>query len=175
MRLPILCLLAFSVAACSQDNADRSNESISNEAVAVVPATTNEVEANQVAPVATTGGAAVDLNVYVDKYPFDKVGGVSFDDQPAVRAAVAKAVPDATIRDWIFNRSGPASPIAKRGDKIASWACQQHNCGSHQWAVLITPDASNAEVCYLADGASSPVWYADGKKTARTDSCQVEG
>lgn len=115
--------------------------------------------------------ASAPLARYVGKYPFDKVDGASFLDLPIVRTAVAGAVPDAGIRDWIFEKAGPQAPIAMVDGKVAAWGCEAHNCGAHQWTVLIAADGADAEVCYLPDGAETPDWYAHGTKEARTDIC----
>ncbi|MBX3593000.1 hypothetical protein [Sphingomonas sp.] len=111
------------------------------------------------------------LAVYVGKYPFDKVAGTSFLDDPLVRKSVRAAVGDPTILAWIFDKAGPQTPIAMIDGRLAAWGCEAHNCGPHQWTVLIAPDGSDAELCYLPDDAVRPVWYADGGATKRDASC----
>lgn len=122
-----------------------------------------------------TQAAEGPLSVYVDKYAFDKVEAVSFLAHPLVRAGVEGAVPEAKIREWILENTGPQTPIALRDGRLISWGCQQHNCGMHQWTVVIAPDGGNTEVCYLPDGAETPVWYAGGKKIGRTGLCPSGG
>lgn len=126
----------------------------------------NETDANAVvaparpqAPPAET----VHLSPYVGRYPFDEVSGVTFLAQPAVRAAVEAAVPDATIRGWILERAGPQAPIALKEGRLLSWGCEAHNCGPHQWTVLIDPAGAAAEICYHEDAMNGRSrWYRAG-------------
>lgn len=120
---------------------------------------------NESAPVAGP------LAGYVGKYPFDKVDGKTFLEQSLVRSAVEGAVGDAAIREWIFRKAGPQAPIAVVEGRLAAWGCETHNCGPHQWTVLMAPDGHDAQVCYRPDGADKPDWYAGGAKIARTDPC----
>lgn len=121
----------------------------------------NEAEASLTGPLAG----------YVGKYPFDKVEGKTFFEQASVRSAVEGAVRDSTIRDWILKKAGPQAPIAAVEGRLAAWGCEAHNCGPHQWTVLVAPDGHDAQICYLPDGADKPAWYAGGEKIARTDPC----
>lgn len=143
--------------------------SMDNAAVANTSMTGVDPQGNAAAPASAATEAP--LSGYVGHYPFDKVGGTSFLDLPLVRKAVAGAVPDAKVRDWIFDKAGPQTPIAMIGGKLAAWGCEAHNCGAHQWTVLIAPDGGNAEVCYLPDGADKPDWYAHGARESRSDAC----
>ncbi|SEL12598.1 hypothetical protein SAMN05216382_1545 [Sphingomonas palmae] len=120
-------------------------------------------------PSATT--AAPDLSRYVGKYPFDLVAGTRFVDEPAVRAAVARVVPDAGVRDTVLSRDGTANPVAEWDGRILSWACEAHNCGPHNWAIAITPDGRDAAVCYY--DADEPVsrWYPAGFRNPAPDGC----
>lgn len=175
----VLALIAvIGLAGCgSKPAATTQNRSDFNaSAVVAEPAT------NMVAPIpsptptsTSTPAASTSLSGYVGKYPFDKVNGTSFLDLPAVRTAVAGAVSDAKIRAWIFDKAGPQTPIAMVDGKLAAWGCEAHNCGPHQWTVLIAPDGGDAEVCYLPDGAAKADWYAHGAKEARTDACPSGG
>jgi hypothetical protein len=101
---------------------------------------------------------------YVGKYPPDPVNGIVFFDQPRVRAAVAAAVPDADIRAWIFERAGPQTPIERHQGRLLSWGCEAHNCGPHQWAILIDEAGTAAEVCYYEESMGEQArWYAAGR------------
>lgn len=125
----------------------------------------------------STGTATVNsvsLATYVGKYPFDAVEGVTFLTHPSVQAGVEGAVPDPAVRKWILERAGPQTPIVRIGDKLASWGCEQHNCGRHNWTILLREDGSDAEICYLPDGAKAANWYARGAKTNRQDACPSE-
>lgn len=164
MRIAIPIFAAVTLAGCSAETpAVPGNDSVAN--VATSAHAGNDTASNSIE------AADGPLSAYVGKYAFDKVANVSFLQHPLVRAGVDSAVPDAKIREWIFEKAGPQTPIALRDGRLISWGCQAHNCGSHQWTVVIAPDGGDPEVCYLPDGAETPVWYAGGKKTGRTDLC----
>lgn len=117
------------------------------------------------------------LTAYIDKFPFDAVDGVTFDDHPLVKAGVAKTVTNARIRNAIMTTRGPSAPITMVDGKVASWSCQQHNCGEHQWAILIDPATGATDVCYQNDPAmlSETRWFlANGKEEKRKGDCAVE-
>ena len=125
------------------------------------------------APEAATGASG--LAAYVDKYPFDKVGGVAWNDHPAVKAGIAATVKDAQARKAIETLEGPAAPIEMRGGKVMSWACEAHNCGPHQWSVHIDPKTGATDVCYFDEEASPAQsrWFlAGGKEERRPGNCQ---
>eukprot|EP01136_Pigoraptor_vietnamica_P012848 Opistho-1_new@53208 len=164
MRIAIPVLAAVTLAGCfAEAPSAPGNDGIAN--VATPLPVGNDSAGNSIEAVAGP------LSAYVGKYAFDKVADVSFLQHPLVRAGVDGAVPDAKIREWVLENAGPQTPIALRDGRLISWGCQQHNCGMHQWTVVIAQDGSNAEVCYLPDGAETPVWYAGGKKTGRADLC----
>ena len=117
------------------------------------------------------------LSAYVGRHPSEKVAGVAFLAQPTVRAAVAAAVPDAKVRGFVFGYDGPDAPIVRKDGRILAWGCEAHNCGFHNWSVAITPDGSDAEVCFYrndatADGPST--WYVAGKTEQRPGNCPSE-
>lgn len=127
------------------------------------------------APASNAGVAAPasDFSRYVGKYPFDKVGGHSWNDDPAVIAAITAAIPDAKVRDWVLEGEGPASPIAQFDGRILAWACEAHNCGPHNWTTILDPRTGTAEVCYYEEDADPAKrrWFSQGKEQARTDPC----
>jgi hypothetical protein len=138
------------------------------------PAAEAETASQASPPLAST--AETGLTAYVGKYPFDKVDGVAWTDHPVVRAGIAATVGDAAVRKAIQSTPGPAAPIEMHGDKIAAWACEQHNCGPHQWAVFIDPRTGATDVCYHDDSASPDEsrWFlAGGKEEKRAGSCQI--
>ena len=138
---------------------------------AAAPATEKTVEAPT--PLPPTAGSK--LASYVGKYPFDKVDGVAWNDHLLVKAGIAASVKDAKALKAITTLEGPAGPIEMRGDKVMSWACEAHNCGPHQWAVLIDPRTGAADVCYYdeeADAANSRWFLASGKEEKRPGNCQ---
>lgn len=168
MRIPIFILAAVVLASCAAETPSPPG---------------NDVAANFAAPSlagndsAGSGIGAVDgpLSVYVGKYPFDKVAGVSFLAHPLVRAAVEGAVPDAKIRRWILDKAGPRSPITLYDGRLVSGGCQENFCGPHEWTVLLAPDGTRAEICYKPPGQNTRIWYAGGKDVRRTDLCPSHG
>ena len=118
------------------------------------------------------------LGVYVGHYPFDEVNGVTFLAQPQVRAAVAAAVPDdAEIRNLVFEGAGPTAPIARRDGRLLSWGCEAHNCGPHNWAILIDEAGAAAEICYHDDSVDGEGarWCAAGRPVeTRSADCPSE-
>lgn len=112
------------------------------------------------------------LSRYLGKYPFDKVDGSAFLGDPMVVAAVRASGAETRIQELILGGAGPQTPIRKVAGKIVSWGCEAHNCGPHNWTLAVLDDGSGGEVCYLnMDEGETPVWYADGKKSPRTDPC----
>ena len=120
------------------------------------------------APAPSTSPAAkASLGGYADKYPFDKIDGVSFLDQPAVRAAVTQLIADPAISRQMLGGDGPGTPIASRAGKLIAWGCRTHDCGDHNWSILIAADGSGAQACYhdasTMQGRSR--WYLAADKT----------
>jgi hypothetical protein len=115
---------------------------------------------------------------YVGHYPFDKVGAFGWHDDPAVVKAVETAVTDKAVRKWVLEDAGPATPIAMVDGRVASWACEAHNCGPHQWVTLVDPKNGVAEICYFDESvaADRTRWFSGGKEEARPGKCpEVEG
>ena len=155
MRLTVP-LLAIALSACQQQPS--------------APKPTATVTATPTASPSPTPSPG--LSRFLDKYPFDKVAGVSFLDDPKVVAAVRASGAETRIQELILGGAGPQTPIRKVAGKIVSWGCEAHNCGPHNWTLAVLDDGSGGEVCYLnMDEGETPVWYADGKKSPRTDPC----
>lgn len=112
--------------------------------------------------VATTPTAPA-IAAYVGKYPFDKVRGMAFTQHPVVVRAVKAALLGAIFQSRVLDPDSTSGPIVRQGDFIVSWACEPHNCGFHQWAIVLTGSARKAAVCYynedLSEGAR---WFIDG-------------
>lgn len=114
--------------------------------------------------------AAADLTPYIGKYPFDAVGGHRFLDNPAVKAAIAAAVPDAKQRAAVqFDDDGLGLPIVRvDGGRILAWGGAKRAEDRYNWAVVIAPDGSKPEVC-IYDGLGydedfqSSQWFEPGK------------
>jgi len=126
----------------------------------------------QAAPTPTATPPA--LGGYAGHYPFDKVGGVAFLDDPAVVAAVDSLVPDAAVRKLVLGGDGPGTPIATHGGKLIAWGCETHNCGDHDWTIEIAPDGSAPAVCYhdAATMHDRSRWYtAPGRAELRAEPC----
>ncbi|HEX8653621.1 MAG TPA: hypothetical protein VF693_00150 [Allosphingosinicella sp.] len=102
----------------------------------------------------------VDLSPYAGKYAFDRVGGVAFLSHPSVRSAVAHAAPNRAIRRWVLS-SATSGPIDINGDELLYWGCEPHNCGSHNWGIVIERDGRSARICYynVETADPGPNWY----------------
>ncbi|SCW73038.1 Inhibitor of vertebrate lysozyme (Ivy) [Sphingobium faniae] len=142
--------------------------------------------ATEAAPAADGGNAAsanegaavpaadtLSFSRYVGKYPFDKVGPHSWNDDPAVKSAIEAAVSDAGVRKWVLAAEGPSSPIEMIDGKVAAWTCETHNCGPHQWVTLIDPVTGAAQVCYFDEAAAADKtrWFIAGKEESRSGQC----
>ncbi len=121
----------------------------------------------------TNDSMAGDLSGYVGQYPFDEVAGIAFRNHPLVRTALAQAGGDNAPVDRILNGTGPSTPIATAEDgRILSWGCEQHNCGPHNWTLLVAADGSSPELCYHDEDATpATVWLVDGRPTDRSGEC----
>lgn len=122
------------------------------------------------APQTHAKDAATDLSDYVGKYPFDVVNGHRFLDHPAVKAAIAAAVPDAKQRAAVkFDDNGLGLPIVRvDGGRLLIWGGERRAEDRANWAVVIAPDGSKPEVC-IYDGVGygldfqSSQWFEPGK------------
>jgi hypothetical protein len=117
------------------------------------------------------------VSAYVGKYPFDKVRGMAFTQHPVVVRAVKAALLGSIIQSRVLDPNSTSGPIARQGDFIVSWACEPHNCGFHQWAIVLTGSGRKAAVCYynedLSEGAR---WFVDGSVgyVQHNGNCQFE-
>lgn len=155
---------AAALAACGPSAPEDNAGTVGNDAVVQNDLMTND-------------SAAGDLSAYVGQYPFDAVAGVAFRDHPLVRAALVQAGGDNAPVDQILTGPGPSTPIATADDgRILSWGCEQHNCGPHNWTLLVAADGSSAELCYHDETATpATVWLVDGRVTERSGDCPSEG
>lgn len=172
-RVPFLAL-AIALAACGAKTEKAAVDATGKvDAAPAAPATTPKADGPAPSPLPPTAGSK--LASYVGKYPFDKVDGVAWNDHALVKAGIAASVKDAAALKAITTTDGPSGPIEMRGDKVMSWACEAHNCGSHQWAVLIDPRTGAADVCYFneaADATKSRWFLSSGKEEKRDGNCQ---
>ncbi len=153
------------LAACAQAEkpaADKAETAKSQPSIAPgVPASGSLKQADRV---------ATDLTPYIGKYPFDVVNGHRFLDHPAVKAALAAAVPDAKQRaDVNFAEKSLGVPIVRVKDgRILIWGGEWRAEDRYNWAVVIAPDGSKPEVC-IYDGVGygedfqSAQWFEPGK------------
>jgi hypothetical protein len=93
--------------------------------------------------------ASTGLSGYVGKYPFEKVQGVSFLANAQVRQQVARHTPLA-LQKTILSPNIVGSPIARISPSlITATMCEPHNCGPHNWSILISADGAQAAVCHV--------------------------
>lgn len=113
--------------------------------------------------IGATHAKAPALSQYIGRYPFQKVAGLTFTAHPVVRRAVEDAVLDSVVRLRVLNSNQTAGPIAADGEFIINSGCEEHNCGDHNWKIIITRSGRKAAVCYyneqLTDGAK---WFIGG-------------
>ena len=105
------------------------------------------------------------------------VGGVDFYDRTDVASGLVTVVGDAKLRETIRGRTGPETPVFKLGKRVAAWGCEQHNCGDHNWTVIVDPTHGKTQVCYhdaATMGAKSD-WYDGAAPARRSETCPSEG
>lgn len=155
-RFVPLALLLFPLAACDRQPAPE-------------PAPRNALTAATPSPVATH--APADLERYVGSYPTDAVKGASFLTDPAVKAAVGAAVPDAAVRDRVLDTDVTATPVVLEEGRVLSYGCEPHNCGPHNWSIVVTRDGTTAGVCYYDEDTKAARWYPQGFAPPPTGGC----
>ncbi len=165
LTLPVI--LSAALAACSSEKSSPVDNAADNAVNSVENAMAHANTTDAAAPAADAFGK------YVGKYPFDKVGAHSWNDDPAVVAAVKAAVADKAVRTWVLEDGGPSSPIATVDGKVAAWSCETHNCGPHQWLTLVDPASGTAEICYYDESvdAQSTRWFKAGQEEKRPGQC----
>jgi hypothetical protein len=129
--------------------------------------------ANPVAAEAASGP----LTEYVGKSTAEQVNGVDWNHNPTVLAGIRRAVTEPNVLEAIKDTSGPAALIELIDGKVASWACELHNCGVHQWMVMADPSSGATNVCYhdAAKLAGQSRWFlASGKLEVRPGNCTIE-
>lgn len=116
------------------------------------------------------------LTAYIGKFPFEAVGGVTWHDHPMVTTGIRNTVTEAGVLNAMRAPGSPSAPIATYEGKIGSWGCEQHNCGDHQWAVLVDPNTGATDVCYHnaeQTGDASQWFLSDGSQETRPGNCSV--
>ncbi len=161
MRFALVCLL---LAGCG-GGAEKAARNDAAAADFVPPAT--------LSPTPLPGQAHVTpLAAYVGHYPDEPVDGVGFFDRTEVATALDGAVTDAGLRRAIIHSDGPRTPVFRVGSRIASWGCEAHDCGNHNWTLLVDPASGKGEVCVRQGGRT--LWHAGGPPVARGTDCPSE-
>ncbi|TPG41366.1 hypothetical protein EAH79_09855 [Sphingomonas koreensis] len=162
-RAATIAVLAMT-AGCHPAGSD-GNESVSAPAASASPIA-----------VATPAAVAIpavreSLSGYIGKYPFDAVDGVTFLANPAVTHVVDTLAPGPAVRALVLAGDGPGAPIAAIGGKLAAWGCETHNCGDHNWTILIAPDGGQGQLCYHDAAAmhDQSRWYVAADKAEMRD------
>jgi hypothetical protein len=162
MRILTLTLLAATAAGCSRQPAQPANNSAAGPANAAAAS-------NAAAPTAAPAGnqsaaASGPLAAYAGGNANQEVGGVLFANHPLVRSAVEAAIADPAVRRRVLE-PGTAGTIAMRDGRLVSNVCEPHNCGPHNWTILIDPAGGQAEICYHDDATGTGSrWYRAGQE-----------
>lgn len=149
-----------------RDNDQQAQSSPSN-----VAATKSDLAPKQI-PSQSEPVLDSDLSGFAGRYPFDRVRGTTFHNNPSVRAAVYRAAPRRALAELALSTT-VSTPIEASGDRLLSWACEAHNCGPHNWTTLISRTGSHALLCYYDVRLSAhSTWYRAGRPIARRrDGC----
>ncbi len=120
--------------------------------------------------------AATALTAYVGKYPFDKIGGRTILEQPAVRAAITRLVKAEADRDFIYTSNGVSHLIFRKNDRIVFAGCAHRACDTDNWTVAISPNGKQAEICVHNSASDtgefvSTEWFEDSGNVFRIGTC----
>lgn len=110
----------------------------------------------------------IPLETYIGKYPWEKVNGIAFIEDPDVRAAVIKAAPSAMVSDAVLGED-MISPILKVDDRLLASGWDRRSGGSVTWAILAALDGSRMALCYYEEYDNNMAyWYVDGEIVVTT-------
>lgn len=169
--------LILALAGCGMATPDGNDQvAISTDSAAELEQPATAAQNNAGAASSTPAKPSASLSAYAGKYPGDKVAGKQFLDNPLVKAAIYAAVPDAENRDFIYGTSGLEVPIFEKAGRLVAWGAAWRAEDLHNWAVAISPDGSEAEVCIFkardfepsAENQASQ-WFSAGKPSYWTD------
>ena len=107
------------------------------------------------------------LDAYVGKHPHEKADPTTFLTNPVVNAAIAKAVPDADIRNFIADPDMTTVPIRRIDDRLLASGWDHRSGGDVNWAVLMSLDGKKTAVCNstgVEPNVRGADWYVDGVK-----------
>lgn len=119
-------------------------------------------------------GSAHALDVYVGKYPWEKVGEFDFRRHPVVTELVRKSVRNEDIAQLILlegEEAGPSEVIDRVSEKeVRSRACEKHNCSARNWSVTVNTEGGGV-VCYYdeAAGHTKSGYYSEAGKAPLTN------
>lgn len=121
------------------------------------------------------GGKAVGepLLRYDTQYPFNRVDGKRFVEQPRVSAAIRHLQGlSAEARQWIASDDIVTVPIEAKASVIVYKACEPHNCDQRNWSVSFDTASDDALVCWK-DENREPMLYStqDAPSRAGVNSC----
>ena len=106
-----------------------------------------------------------DLTKYFQKYPFDSVDGETFWQNRNVQEVVRRSVSSKFLQEMLLDAGSTTAPIDGVGGYMQAWACEQHNCGDHNWVVAIKNDGSKGAVCYFnKDLSNGARWFVNAQK-----------
>lgn len=115
-------------------------------------------------PAALLAQETIGLTKYFNKYPFEEVDGVKFLDHARVQKAVRNSMPTPMIQTLLLDPGNTSSPIEGVGGYMQSWACEQHNCGNHNWTIAVSYDGEKSAICYYnKDLTKGSRWFVDGE------------
>lgn len=110
--------------------------------------------------------AAADLSGlerWVGKYPSDRIAGRRFFDHAGLRAEMQKTMGAEAYRA-LQQMRGPEGPVARAGDHIGAWRCQQHDCGDKNSTVIARIGKGDVVVCWQhAPERPRMRWYIPGR------------
>ena len=109
---------------------------------------------------------------YAGHYPFEKVDGFHFANNPQVAAALERAsINEIILRE--VRKSGVSAPIELSEETLLSGTCQPHNCPGRNWTVAYSIATKKAAVCFFdSDLMDHPRWFSGGKYiSASSDGC----
>ncbi len=119
--------------------------------------------------------AAPDLTAYEGKYPSDAVDGVTFLANPTVVAGVEATLAEEALRDTVLSEETVQSPITVKDGVVRADDCEPHNCGDHNWSILVEAKSGATDICYhdaASMGADESRWYlASGDTEMRPGTC----
>ncbi len=113
------------------------------------------------APAASAGGSARELRAFAGIYPFERVGGRSLLEVPAVRARIQMLLG----RDGLnaINQFDVSLPAEERSGWLVAHGCKPHDCNEANWAIAINLADYSVFVCLGDKG--KPVRYAATGRT----------